>query len=139
MKIRAIIFICVLLTVIVISCQSEEQLDFKRYYSSGSLVYKQKCQNCHGANGEGLTSLVPPLTDSDYLKKNKAVLACMVKYGIKETIITINGKGYEGAMPPTDLAPVEIAQVLTYLSNSFGNHMGTITSDTVSKDLETCK
>jgi hypothetical protein len=48
--------------------------------------------------------------------------------GLKETIITINGKNYEGAMPANDLAPIDIAKVLTYIGNSFGNKMGTITT-----------
>jgi mono/diheme cytochrome c family protein len=139
MKLKVIGFIALALSVIIISCQSEDQLEFKRYYIGGQLLYQQKCQNCHAAKGEGLSSLIPPLTDTAYLKKNKAKLACIVKYGIKETIITINGKSYEGAMPATDLAPVEIAKILTYVGNSFGNKMGTITSDIIEADLQKCK
>jgi len=139
MKVKLIGFIALIICVITISCQSEDQLEFKRYYIGGQLLYQQKCQNCHAAKGEGLSSLIPPLTDTAYLKKNKANLACIVKYGIKETIITVNGKSYEGAMPATDLSPVEIAKILTYVGNSFGNKMGTITSDITEADLQKCK
>jgi mono/diheme cytochrome c family protein len=139
MKFKIIGSILLLLTVMIISCQSEDELEFKRYYTSGSLLYQQKCQNCHGAKGEGLSNLIPPLTDSVYLKKNKTQLACFVKYGIPETIITVNGKAYEGAMPATDLAPVEVAQVLTFITNSFGNKMGVVISDQAEKDLQGCK
>ncbi|TSD66863.1 cytochrome c [Inquilinus sp. KBS0705] len=139
MKLKAISVIALLIGILAIACQSDEQLEFKRYYTSGVLLYQQKCQNCHGTKGEGLSNLIPPLTDTAYLKKNKAQLGCMVKYGIKETIITVNGKSYEGAMPATDLAPVEVAQVLTYIGNSFGNHMGTITSEQADVYLKECK
>src|SRR5471030_1233044 len=86
------------ITAVFISCQSEEQIEFKRYYSAGSLVYQTRCQNCHGAHGEGLQALIPPLTDSIYLKANKEVLACIVKYGLSEKI-TIKNKVFEEKMP----------------------------------------
>ena len=121
------------------SCQSEEQQDFKRYYNGGRILYEQNCQNCHSAKGDGLLNLIPPLNDAAYLRKNKAVLACMVRYGIKETIITVNGKSYEGAMPGTDLAPIDVAKVLTYITNSFGNNMGIVTAEKVNGDLQKCK
>lgn len=139
MKIKVIAAISVILAIIVASCQSEEQMEYQRYYNGGKILYEKHCQNCHNANGQGLSSLIPPLTDSVYLRANRAKLACMVKYGINETIIKINGKAYEGAMPATDLAPIEIAKVLTYVNNSFGNKMGLTDVDQVGEDLADCK
>jgi mono/diheme cytochrome c family protein len=139
MKLLIIACVAMLVGVMIVSCQSDDQLEFKRYYGSGKILYQQKCQNCHGTNGEGLSGLIPPLTDTVYLKKNKAKLACFVKYGIQETIITVNGKAYEGAMPATDLAPIEVAQVLTYFTNSFGSKTGIIVSEQAEKDLEACE
>jgi mono/diheme cytochrome c family protein len=140
MKLRIIAFIAGLLCVIIASCQSDTEQDFKRYYTGGALLYKSKCQNCHGAKGEGLLNLIPPLTDTVYLKKNKAQLACFIKYGIKETIVIINGKAYEGAMPANvDLTAIEVAKLLTYIGNSFGNKMGTIAFEEADADLAKCK
>jgi mono/diheme cytochrome c family protein len=139
MKLKIIAGILFLLFVMLISCQSDEQLEFKRYYSAGSLVYQTHCQNCHGANGEGLQGLMPPLTDSVFLKANKATLACFVKNGLTGKV-TISKKPFEGQMPPNDdMPPIEIANVLTYITNSFGNKMGTINSDEVGADLEKCR
>ncbi|MDB5010466.1 MAG: hypothetical protein JWQ06_1255 [Mucilaginibacter sp.] len=138
MKLNIIIGLGLICLSLIISCQSEDQLEFKRYYSSGSLIYQNRCQNCHGAKGEGLSALIPPLTDSAYLKTNKETLACAVKYGLKGKI-NISQKVFEGQMPANDLAPVAIAEVLTYITNSFGNKMGTITSEQVNKDLAKCK
>lgn len=128
-----------LVTVLVVtSCQSNEQLEFNRYYSQGSSIYRAKCQNCHGSHGEGLQGLIPPLTDSIYLKTSIASLACSVKYGLKGKI-AISGRLFEGEMPPNDLASIEIAEVLTYVTNSFGNKMGTLNSANADTYLENCK
>src|SRR4051812_26766091 len=127
-----------LFIVILISCQNQDQLEFARYYTSGKVIYQSKCQNCHGDNGEGLSALIPPLTDSVYLKQNKNQLACTVKYGLTKPI-TVNGKAFYGKMPANDMAPVEIAEVLTYINNSFGNKLGVITTGMVVDDLKNCK
>lgn len=139
-RISGILFTLAFLAIISVlfSCQNEKQLEFDRYYSAGSLVYQQHCQNCHGAKGEGLQSLIPPLTDSVYLKNKRNSLACFVKFGLKEKI-TVSDKVFEGAMPANELAPIEIAEVLTYVTNSFGNKIGTINQDIVSLNLTNCK
>lgn len=120
------------------ACQSDENLDFKRYYSSGALVYQQHCQNCHGTNGEGLSALIPPLSDSTYLRKNFSSLPCYVKNGLKGQI-TIKGKAFDDTMPTNDLSPLEIAQVLTYIGNSWDNKLNTIDEQSVQKSLAGCK
>ena len=130
--------IALIIITLIVSCESDEKLEFDRYYSSGSIIYQTKCQNCHGSNGEGLQALMPPLTDSVYLRTNKKKLACSVKYGLKGKI-TINNKSFEGEMPQNDLAPIEIAEVLTYVTNSFGNKATTITSQEVDGELGKCE
>jgi len=130
------LFVLVMMAIFT-SCQSDEQIEFQRYYSSGSLVYQTHCQNCHGVHGEGLLGLIPPLTDSVFLKTNRKALACMVKHGVKGKI-TIKNKVFEGTMPPNDLSPVEIANVLTYITNSFGNKSGAVTNEQAAIDLGKC-
>ena len=137
MKSKLIIGILFILTVLIVSCQSDEKVEFYRYYAGGSAIYQTHCQNCHGKNGEGLQSLIPPLNDSSYLKSNKTLLACFIKNGLKGKI-TINGREFEGEMPVDNLSPIEIAKVLTYVTNSFGNKMATINLQTVQGDLEKC-
>jgi mono/diheme cytochrome c family protein len=124
--------------ILIAACQNEESIEFRRYYSSGALVYQSHCQNCHGENGEGLSALIPPLNDSAYLRKNKAALACSIKSGLKGPIV-IKGKTFDDAMPANDLSPLEIAQVLTYIGNSFGNKLNTIDEQQIQVDLAKCK
>lgn len=138
MKLKIIGFISVIVILFIVSCESDESIEFKRYYSTGAQVYQTHCQNCHGAGGEGLSSLIPPLTDSIYLKNNKTALACFVKYGLKGQI-AIKGKAFDDAMPANNLSPIEIAQVLTYIGNSFGNKLNTINLQQTERDLSKCK
>lgn len=138
MKIKIIIAIGLVLLVINSACQNEGQLEFARYYSAGSLVYQSKCQNCHGKNGEGLLAMIPPLTDTAYLRTNKGNLACLIKNGVKGKFLLV-GKPFEGNMPASGLNQVDIANVLTYVGNSFGNKLGTISIEEVNNNLMKCK
>jgi mono/diheme cytochrome c family protein len=96
------------------------------------------CQNCHGKQGEGLANLIPPLTDTLYLKKNKNNIACFIKNGMSGPVI-INNKLYDGKMPSeAHLSNIEIAQVITYLTNSFGNNQGLHNLLQVNEDLKHC-
>ncbi len=120
------------------ACQSEEDILYMRYYTTGQTVYQQRCQNCHGANGEGLGQLYPPLTDTAYLKKNKSSLACVFRHGISDSI-TINGKEFKASMPGNHhLSDIEIAQVVTYVTNSFGNKQGLYDARASGVDLKEC-
>jgi mono/diheme cytochrome c family protein len=138
MKLKLIGALILLIGAIVTSCQSDQEMEFNRYYTAGSLVYQQHCQNCHGDKGQGLQSLIPPLTDSTYLKNNKTKLACIVKNGL-EGKVTINGRLFDDQMQGDDLTPLEIAKVLTYISNSYGNKLGTINLEQVQSNLKNCK
>jgi mono/diheme cytochrome c family protein len=127
-----------LLIAVMVSCQSEQQVEYYRYYSAGAAVYQNHCQNCHGDKGQGLAALIPPLTDTAYLKTNKKYLACCLKNGL-DGKITVNHIAFDGKMPATELSPIEIAQVLTYVTNSFGNKAGLMSTDDVERDLKKCK
>lgn len=138
MKLKVIAAVCFLLAMLIYSC-GENDITFKRYYTTGSVIYTTHCQNCHGSDGLGLSALMPPLTDSAFLRKNKSALACYIKYGIKSKLLVINKKPYDADMPLTDLSPIEIAEVLTYVGNSFGNNMGLVPVEQVNGDLAKCR
>jgi len=137
MKLSIIIGLLLSGIVLMVSCQSDDQLEYVRYYSTGRVLYQSKCQNCHGAKGEGLQSLIPPLTDSTYLKTNKIVLACSIKYGLKGKL-DISQKTFDGQMPATEITSVELAEVLTYINNSFDNNLGVVTTQMVNEGLNKC-
>ncbi|QQL50803.1 c-type cytochrome [Mucilaginibacter ginkgonis] len=116
---------------------NDEQIEYRRAYTVGEAIYYQHCRNCHGDKGEGLSALMPPLTDKEFLAKNQKQLACIIKNGANQLLI-INKKPYQNQMPPSGLAPIEIAQVLTYINNNFGNDKGLVTVTTVESQLKNC-
>lgn len=137
MKALIVIGSFLLMVAAMVSCQSEQQMDFNRYYSAGATVYQTHCQNCHGDKGQGLAMLIPPLTDADFLNKYKTKLSCYILGGAKGKI-QINGKEFDGQMPPARLSAMQTAQVLTYVTNSFGNKLGVVNHDDVVRDLKGC-
>jgi mono/diheme cytochrome c family protein len=139
MKAGVVIALFLLLSAFfIISCESDSSIEFKRYYTEGAQIYQTHCQNCHGAHGEGLLSLIPPLTDSVYFRNNKTKLACSIRFGLKDPII-VGGKGFVSVMPRQDISPIELAEVITYVQNSFGNKLGLTTVDHVRADIANCK
>lgn len=119
------------------SCQTADKVQLDAYYVNGRDIYIAQCQNCHGTNGEGLAELTPPLTDSVFMKKNKSQIACIIKHGFS-TPVTVHGKVYEGKMPGFNMADIDLAQVIVYITNGFGHKQGMYTNQQVAKDLTKC-
>lgn len=120
------------------ACQDQHSIRKAQYIMNGKNVYATHCQNCHGSKGEGLGKLYPPLTDTDFLRHNRAQLACFIKHGM-EGGVRVHGALYDTPMPANpNLTPVDIAYVLTYISNSFGNEMTMFTIEEVQASLDGC-
>jgi mono/diheme cytochrome c family protein len=89
--------------------------------AAGEKVYMQYCLTCHQADGGGVQRMNPPLTKTDYVLGDKARLIGIVLKGFNENV-EINGQTFSNSMPPHNfLKDQEIADVLTYVRNSFGN------------------
>ena len=87
----------------------------------GKQVFMQTCFVCHQMEGQGIPSQIPPLAKSDYLMADKDRSIRGVLQG-QSGEMTVNGKTYNGTMIPLNYLPDEdIANVLTYVRNSFGN------------------
>lgn len=98
------------------SAQDPLQESIKR----GADIYTDFCMNCHLASGEGVENVYPPLANSDYLKKNRKESIHGLKYGQQGEIV-VNGKTYNNFMPPPGLGDDEVADVMNYINNSWGN------------------
>lgn len=121
-----------------LSCQSQEEIKRERYITEGILVYKGNCANCHQTKGEGLAALYPPLASSDYLV-NKDKVICLIRYGQQGKIV-VNNKQYNRPMPAhPQLSDLEIAEVVTYIYNQWGNEKKVTDVKTVSPVLELCR
>ncbi len=92
-----------------------------QYAVQGERLYERHCANCHQLNGTGLGRLYPPLKNSEYLKKDPAELAGIIRNGM-EGSIRVNGTEYDQPMAgnPT-ITDLEIAEILTYINVSWGD------------------
>lgn len=104
--------------------------NFEERMKAGAIVYKNNCAACHQAGGQGVPDAFPPLEKSDYLMADKVRSIRTVKHGL-EGPITVNGKTYNSVMPGLGLSDDDIASVLTYVRNSFGNKGDEVTVDEV--------
>lgn len=101
--------------------------------SNGKKVYDLYCQACHQADGNGVPRLNPPLSGTVYVNGSKTRLIDIVLKGLSDPI-EINGEEYNNPMAAHDfLTDQQIADVLTYVRNSFGNKSGPITVQEVKK------
>lgn len=109
----------------------------------GLRFYKNICSACHGPGGNGIEGLAPPLLNSEYITGSPKRLALILLHGLKGPI-NVNGIHYEfnSEMPgiannPT-MTDQDITDLMTYLSNAFGNSSRGINAETV-KELRAVK
>jgi nitrite reductase (NO-forming) len=93
---------------------------------AGAALFNGTCSVCHQANGEGISNVFPPLANSDWLAADPKHGVNVVLHGMTG-IVKVNGKEYNSVMPPMNqLNDDEIANLLTYVFNSWGNRGGHI-------------
>lgn len=88
---------------------------------NGKTVYATFCLSCHQADGSGVPNLNPPLIQNNWVLGPKNVLIEQVLKGSKGKV-EIDGETFHNSMPPmAHLTDQQIADVITYVRNSFGN------------------
>ncbi|HTH79798.1 MAG TPA: copper-containing nitrite reductase [Ramlibacter sp.] len=98
---------------------------------AGGQLFAGTCSVCHQANGAGLAGVFPPLAKSDFLAADVKRAINIVLRGLTGKV-AVNGQEYNSVMPPmTQLNDDEVANILTYVLNSWGNPGGHITKDEV--------
>ena len=98
----------------------------------GKQVCMGLCFACHQPNGQGLPGAFPPLAGSDYMQADRERAIRIILKGMTGPV-TVNGKTFNSAMPPQEavLTDQQVADVLTYISNAWGNQGDAFTSDQV--------
>jgi len=97
---------------------------------AGEALFAGTCSVCHQANGAGLPGVFPPLAKSDYLTDTKRAMDVVLR-GLSGKV-KVNGSDYDSVMPPMNqLNDDEVANILTYVFNSWGNPGGRIATDEV--------
>jgi len=95
--------------------------------AAGEKVYKKFCISCHQADGGGVPHLTPPLINTSYVLGDKETMIKILLNGLKN--VDIDEESYSNPMPPLGsvLKDQQIADVLTYVRNSFGNKAAAVT------------
>lgn len=88
--------------------------------ANGKEIYNDFCVQCHLDNGEGVSGVFPPLAKSDYLLNNIEMSIRGLKYGLSGPIV-VNGEEYDGVMQNQGLDNLEIADVMNFILNNWGN------------------
>ena len=88
---------------------------------SGKALFLGTCSTCHQMEGQGIPKVFPPLAKSDYLMADKKRSIEVLLNGLSGKVV-VNGQEYASVMPPmSHMADDELANILTYVRNAFGN------------------
>lgn len=99
----------------------------KSSINRGQVVYAKYCLTCHQVDGSGVPNLNPPLITTKWTLGSKTVLIQQVIKGSSGKV-EIDGDKFSNTMPPLKkLTDQQVADVLTYVRNSFGNKASMVT------------
>jgi nitrite reductase (NO-forming) len=100
--------------------EKEPGPELKASMAKGKVIYESYCLSCHMENGEGIPATFPPLAKSDYLMADRERSIHQVIFGLEGEIV-VNEETYDGLMPASGLEDEQVAHVLNYVRNSWGN------------------
>jgi cytochrome c551 len=122
-----------------ISCRSKAEIEMEQYYNQGEVLYIKHCSNCHQKNGKGLGLLYPPLDTSDFMDQNFDQVLCIMRNG-KSTPTVVNGRTFVQPMAGVStLTDLDIAEIATYIYNTWDHKRGIVKVDEVSTKMSACK
>ena len=106
----------------------------------GAKVFRAQCAQCHQTNGVGVAGVFPPLAGSDWVTGHSEKLARILINGLNGPIEVL-GESYNGNMPAfgpngLNLRPKEIAGVMTYIRQEWGNTASEVSVEAVEAYLE---
>jgi len=116
----------------------------KKSFADGHEVYFRDahCATCHQPDGKGLDPAIPPLYDSIYVYGDPERLIKITLHGLMGPF-ELHGKKYDGQVPMTPFGGMlndkEVADVLTFVRNTYGNEASAITPEQVAKVREETK
>jgi len=102
----------------------------------GKSLYEDFCLRCHMPNGKGQEGIIPPLAKSDFLFKHMEESIKAIKFGGIEGEIIVNGVKYNSKMEKMGLYDDEIADIMNYTLNSWGNKYGKMIKENYVKSLK---
>ncbi len=115
------------------SAAASGTLTLDQQIKAGEALFNGTCSVCHQSNGAGLPNVFPPLAKSDYLAADTHRAIGVVLNGLNGPI-KVNGASFNSVMPPmSQLNDDGVANILTYVLNSWGNAGGRVSAEDVAK------
>jgi len=106
-------------------------LTLEQQVAAGKALFNGTCSVCHQDSGSGIPNVFPPLAKSDFLAKDKTRTIGVPINGLTGQV-TVNGQTFNSVMPPmSQLNDDEIANILTYVYNSWENPGGRVSASEV--------
>ena len=102
----------------------------------GKSLYEDFCLRCHMPNGKGQEGIIPPLAKSDFLFKHMEESIKAIKFGGIDGEIIVNGIKYNSKMEKMGLYDDEIADIMNYTLNSWGNKYSKMIKENYVKSLK---
>ena len=113
---KSLKFILIIFPIIIYSQNDSLEISI----NNGKSIYDDFCIICHMHDGKGQKGIFP-LAKSDYLFKNMEESIRAIKFGGIDGVIVVNGIKYDTKMERMGLYDDEIADVMNYILNSWGN------------------
>jgi mono/diheme cytochrome c family protein len=103
------------------------------YMAKGAKIYSAKCNGCHGSDAKGNGSTFPSLVGSAWVTGETDRFAMIILNGLQGPAST---KTTYGIMPPQGIGmtPEDLAGVMTYVRNNFGNAVGDVITTEMAKE-----
>jgi len=120
--------------VVELTPEEKEALRLERKVGSGEKIFAARCASCHQANGLGIAGQYPPLAGSEWVTSDPGIITNIIIKGLKGEIV-VKGETY-GTSAAVNMAAVpindrEIANVVTYVRQAWGNNAEEIFEDEV--------
>lgn len=131
---RALIILMALLGTLSKACADPDAAALQR----GRILYLANCSMCHQSTGTGVPGTYPPLAASDFLRDQRRESILALLEGLDRPL-KVNGREYHGQMPPAVLADTQVADLMTFVLNSWNNPGGSVTPEEVAALRANCR
>ncbi|TKG95977.1 cytochrome c [Puteibacter caeruleilacunae] len=129
--IRTTFFTLIILLIVSCGTKKTQQPIDQKVIKSGEQLYLRHCLSCHQKDGQGTPNMNPPLANNKTVTGDPEKLTKIVLFGQTGKIV-VNGEEYNGIMAPhSHLTDKQLAEILTYIRNNWGNQANEITQKQV--------
>ena len=88
-------------------------------------------------DGTGLVGLIPSLAQADYLKENQDKIACIILYGLSDSI-SVNGRIFAQKMEGVKLSSIQVTNLINYINHAWDNGISARSLIDIEQDIINC-